>query len=294
MKIWFTSRNIYDREYNISSWENYIKWSRLEQLEELVSLDGSLNDLTFEPDFENEIEEIVLEETKVTQFYKSIQYVEAKSKDLDYYNLLAVVQNPLSNKQSQLERDFEFIGYDLIEINGDISALVNCGGFDETFLPKEQNKFGLISDYSRAKEVEEVLRINNPNEHHADCYLYEIWRHKFKGRNSFNKSFCVELECKIGSALESFIEKEIKGFWCDGIIHRRVPKKYVNDNKEITTKAYLGKDGQSEYEMKLILGSKSLSRFSKGTNMSDCIPDAKEENWIQIVPDRKKLIIKLK
>ena len=29
------------------------------------------------------------------------------------------------------------VGYDLIEKGGNISALTNCGGFDESFLPKD-------------------------------------------------------------------------------------------------------------------------------------------------------------
>lgn len=58
-QIWFTSRNLFDRELNPSAWDKYIEWSRLNQVIELVSLDGILNDLTFEPNFENEHHEVI-------------------------------------------------------------------------------------------------------------------------------------------------------------------------------------------------------------------------------------------
>lgn len=186
-QIWFTIRNLFDKDYHISSWDNYVKWSKLHQLEELVSLDGLLNPLAFELDFDTELDEVIIDENQITAFFKSINYVKEKSSHLDYFNLLAVIKEPLSTKQIQLERDFDFIGYDLIETGGIISALTNCGGFDETFRPEEQNIYGLISDYDRAKEIQIMLPINNQNENHAYCHLFEVWRHKFIGRRKFFK-----------------------------------------------------------------------------------------------------------
>ena len=294
-KIWFTSRNIYDKEYDESSWEKYIKWSRLNQLEELVSLDGILNDLTFEPDFDTETEEIVIEENQVTQFFKSIDYVKKKSNHLDYYNLLAVIREPIRKRQTQLERDFDFIGYDLIETDGDISALTNCGGFDETFNPKEQNEYGLISDYDRAKEIQLELPKNNPNEHHADCYLFEVWRHKFIGRDgSFNKEFCDNLEYHLGATFEKSNNDKLKGFWCDGVLQKRIGKKLVNDHRVIDTVAWIGKNGQSDYQMRIHFGNKSLRRFAKGTPMNDCIPSSDSMDWIKIDTEKRKIEIELK
>ena len=102
---------------------------------------------------------------------------------LKHYNFLAIIKEPKKEK-AELETDFEFVGYDLIEKEGDISALTNCGGFDETFLPTELNEYGLISDFDKAKKIQTELPINNPAEHHANCYLYEVWRHKKIGRKT--------------------------------------------------------------------------------------------------------------
>ena len=293
-EIWFTARSIYDRDYDESSWEKYVEWSRLTQLEELVSLDGILNELVFEPDFETDFEEIVFEGSQVTQFFKSIDYVNRKSNYLDYYNLLAVIWEPTKKRKNQLERDFDFIGYDLIETDGDISALTNCGGFDETFKPKEQNKYGLISDYERAREIQIELPKNNPGEHHADCYLFEVWRHRFIGRNGcFNEEFCRNLEYHLEATFAKSNRKELKGFWCDGVLHKRIGKKQVNDKRTIDTIAWIGKDGQSEYEMRIHFGNKSLRRFAKGTSMIDCIPSMDKMDWINIDIGKRKIEIEL-
>ena len=42
----------------------------------------------------------------------------------------------------------------------DISALTNCGGFDERFLPVDLNEFGLVEDYEKAFEIEKRLLEN--------------------------------------------------------------------------------------------------------------------------------------
>ena len=63
-----------------------------------------------------------------------------------------------------------------------ISALTNCGGFDETFSPSEVNTNGLIDDYERAYDIKEKLLINNPDEHHADTNVIAVWRHRTFGK----------------------------------------------------------------------------------------------------------------
>ncbi|MEL7118200.1 MAG: hypothetical protein AAFO07_02130 [Bacteroidota bacterium] len=42
------------------------------------------------------------------------------------------------------------------------------------------NSFDYVIEKTKdkAKKIQTDLRINNPEEHHADCYLFEVWRHK--------------------------------------------------------------------------------------------------------------------
>lgn len=183
-EIWYTAREIFDAESGVDfSWDKYIKWSKLTHLTELVSLDGILNGLAFEPDLTSaeDWKYFVTKEKMITQFFNSLEYVLEKTKDRAYYNLLAVIREP-DEAKTDLSTNFDFIGYDLTERGGNVSALTNCGGFDESFLPSDLNKFGLIDEWAKAKKIQKDLRINNPKEPHADCYLYEVWRHKTIGR----------------------------------------------------------------------------------------------------------------
>jgi len=70
---------------------------------------------------------------------------------------------------------FAFCGFDLADAF-EISALTNCGGFDETFTYKDLNAFGLLPDVASARKIQTALTANNPNEEHADCLLFAIWR----------------------------------------------------------------------------------------------------------------------
>lgn len=67
------------------------------------------------------------------------------------------------------------------------SALTNCGGFNETFLPNDLNNFGLLDEYQKAYDIKKRLLENNPEEHHADTNVIAIWRHKSIGRRKPNR-----------------------------------------------------------------------------------------------------------
>ena len=185
-EIWYTARKTFDPDDKAEcSWDKYITWSRLTHVTELVSLDGLLNGPVFEPDFDSgeDWKHIITEGRMITQFFNSLDYVLEKTKELKHFNLLAVIKEPGETK-GELTQDFECIGYDLVEVGGNISALTNCGGFDESFLPSELNTYGLLSEWNKAKSIQRNLRINNPEEPHADCYLFEVWRHRTMGRKN--------------------------------------------------------------------------------------------------------------
>lgn len=71
---------------------------------------------------------------------------------------------------------FNFVGYDLIEAQTRISALTNCGGFPDIFRNEELNHFGLIEGFDRALEIKRLLAALHPEETHAQCDMYAIWR----------------------------------------------------------------------------------------------------------------------
>jgi hypothetical protein len=71
---------------------------------------------------------------------------------------------------------FSFLGFDLLDVCGDVSALTNCGGFEDVFGKEEISELGLLRDVVRAYEVQLGLRTAYPNEPHAECHVWAIWR----------------------------------------------------------------------------------------------------------------------
>jgi hypothetical protein len=157
-------------------WTNYIKWSKLFHLKELISLDGMLCPSIIDADFDKDTDYLIWEDYTSDQ-YISLEYLKNKVAEVNptSYRLLSVVKEPPEICEKVQLNNFDFVGYDLIETEGDVSALTNCGGFDETFSPSDLNKYGLIQTHQEAYKIKEALLKNNPNEHHADCYVWAIW-----------------------------------------------------------------------------------------------------------------------
>ncbi len=186
MTFLYTTTAPFDKSYidDPMSWEKYIKWSKLTHLTELVSLDGILNKMLVVSDYDNADywDYIHTVGEHLTGFFTSLEYVLRKTKPNDKFNLLTVVIEP-GEDCSEINVDgYAFMGYDLLDKDFSISALTNCGGFVETFLPIDLNKFGLIDDYTKAYQIKKDLLENNPEEHHADTNVIAVWRHKTIGR----------------------------------------------------------------------------------------------------------------
>ena len=185
MEILYTARGKYNKD-NIDnfSWDKYKDWTKMYQLEELVSLDGLLNELLVEPDYNNDDDWKYIHtfDNYQTGFFTDVEYIFKRLSRLENYNLLAIAIEPEQKCDKINLNDYDFIGYDLLDQDFGISALTNCGGFDETFSPSEVYTKGLIDDYERAYDIKEKLLINNPDEHHADTNVIAVWRHRTFGK----------------------------------------------------------------------------------------------------------------
>lgn len=49
--------------------------------------------------------------------------------------------------------------------------------------------------------------------------------------------------------------------------------KSVNDTKQVKLKAFIGRDGQTEYELTLKFGKKARSRYARNLGIDVCVPD---------------------
>jgi hypothetical protein len=112
-----------------------------------------------------------------------------------------------------------------------------------------------------------------------------------------NQDFCEFLEYEICKAFEFSDNDQIKGFWCDGILLNQPDSsyspKFVNDNRQVKLKAFIGKDGQTEYELTLKFGNKALSRYARNLDIKECVPSPDKLNWIDIDTKRNKIEIQL-
>lgn len=186
MKFWYTVLSTYDKNTDKGgmSWDNYVAWSKLTHLKELVSLDRILNENLVEVEYDkkDDLNNIVSDGQIQTGFFTTPEYVLKKSKQKKHFNLLSVVVKPHQECKNIAVEGFEFAGYDLLDRDYSNSALTNCGAFDEIILPSDLNELGLISCHEKATKINKQLLESNPGEHYADTNIIAVWRHKTIGR----------------------------------------------------------------------------------------------------------------
>ena len=177
VELWYVAVEPFDPSYG-ESWTRYIEWSGLTQLTELVSFDGCLcpaviTELTPEDWRHNVNEDYVL------FFFRDLDYLLQRVGRTRRVNILAAIRNPDSECRTALPDDqFEFKGYDVVDVCADISALTDCGGFPLAFRNEELSSSGLIATFTRAREIQAALRENYPDEHHANCNVWALWKMK--------------------------------------------------------------------------------------------------------------------
>lgn len=90
---------------------------------------------------------------------------------------------------------------------------------------------------------------------------------------------------------------EVKGFWCDGVIltqyDEHYSKKSVNDRRFILFDAYIGKNAENVYSVKLKFGRKAMSRYQRGLSIYEYLPDGNTKDCLVIDTKHKTLEIQL-
>lgn len=156
--------------------EEYKKWSKLHNIREVISLDCALcpriRDLDIEDDYMY---------LRGYGFYSdivsSLDLLLSKVNDKNDIQILAVLREPECDCTDLMkDKRFRFYGYDLLEDFTRISALTNCGGFDKAFSPEDISEHGLIKEFDKAKQIRLLLANEYPDEEHADCIIWGIWR----------------------------------------------------------------------------------------------------------------------
>jgi hypothetical protein len=110
--------------------------------------------------------------------------------------------------------------------------------------------------------------------------------------SSLNSKFCEKLEYAVSAALKQSHVPLISKFWCDCVLvpaPEQLEKKRVNDKRQILTNAWLGNDGQTNFEMIIHLGKYSFRRYASGTDLTDTIPSSDTSDWIELDLTCKKV-----
>jgi hypothetical protein len=158
-------------------WPTFIARSRLTQLREVVSLDMLLCPNFFDELTAEDWKHNVQEDLK-THLFHDPDHVRARVAGTAM-NVLALIEEPsLDDVTAFCDPRFVFCGFDLVDDQGGISAVTNCGGFDKAFLPGELSACGLLEDHARALTVQRLLSSEYPDEPHARCHVWAIWRMK--------------------------------------------------------------------------------------------------------------------
>jgi hypothetical protein len=160
-------------------WARYLDWSGLHQLQEVVSLDTVLCP-TVPGQLKAEDWEHNVQADYQVSYFRSLEYLRKRVAGEPGLNVLAVLQNPSPADLESVELPgFRFLGFDLLDIYGDISALSNCGGFEDVFAGSELSEHGLLPELPRAYEIRRGLSTAYPDESHARCDVWAIWRLEF-------------------------------------------------------------------------------------------------------------------
>ena len=157
------------------AWTDYVEWSGLTQLQEVVSLDQLLCP-TLLPETQDHFWPYVVSQDFLSRYFVDFAFLKEQVTAVKKKNLLGVFRNPERAPEAPAA-DFEFMGYDLIDPETSVSALTNCGGFPDVFDNSELSPVGLLPEFERAREVQKQLRAAYPKEAHANCNLWAIFRY---------------------------------------------------------------------------------------------------------------------
>lgn len=175
MRPWFIATERFTAGAG-EAWEKYVAWSGLRHLDEVVSLDPMLCP-TLLPQIKDDYWPHIVHEDFMLNFFVDLDFLLIQISGIRERNILCVYRNPATPPPPYKGAvRFEFLGYDLVDVQGSASALTNCGGFPDVFANSELSSKGLLTSHSRALQVQTELRAKHAEERHANCHVWAISR----------------------------------------------------------------------------------------------------------------------
>ena len=157
-------------------WTAWVAWSGLAHVRELVSLDTILCPEAPERLVAEDWEHNVHADYQVMHF-RSLAYLQQRVAGTPDLNVLALLQNPTAPEVAEIRPPgFDFAGFELLDVHGDVSALTDCGGFPAVFAGGELNAFGLLSDSRGPTTCAAAPDARTPRSRTPQCDVWALWR----------------------------------------------------------------------------------------------------------------------
>lgn len=154
-------------------WQSYLGSSRLLQVKEFCSLDGTLSESVFLPstdeDWENCInDDFMLDMITNLKYARKIQAMNPESV------IFGFIIDP---KPADIEDAVGLIGFDIIDGDCEISLVTNSDGFPGAFKPQDVSEYGLFDSYEFACGVRDKLRRQYSKDPNAEkCNVWAVYR----------------------------------------------------------------------------------------------------------------------
>lgn len=209
-----------------------------------------------------------------------------------------------------MNRNCSRCGNEIIELNLSDEQVVEIWGLQrqdlKLFIVKKfKDEFGF--SHSEAKFIMDHLNpeigqcqrcdFDGLDGEYVDCPKCKAFNYNVNLESPFNQDFCSQLEYSLD--FEQLDREDLKGYWCDGVDHlpkdiKSLAKSRIEKERTIVTKAWIGRDGQGEYEMTINLGGDFIKAYMSDSNLLASIPGREEKGWIDVDTEQRKVEIKLK
>jgi hypothetical protein len=123
--------------------------------------------------------QFVAQEEFMLDFFTDLDFVLRRAVGHRPSVVVAVARDPSAEDVSGFPHpDFEFAGFDVVDVQFVASALFNSSHFPGVFDVSELSpESGLVMSRERAFEIRDTLRQRHPDRDEARCYVWAIWRY---------------------------------------------------------------------------------------------------------------------
>lgn len=155
----------FKKEDDIEKWHSYMNFSGLTQIEAFCSLDGMLNYSLFTPQSVEDWDNCV-KHNYMIDMITTIEYAKVVAARYPGARIFGLIIDP---QKTEMPKEGQLLGYDILDYDYAISLLTNCGGFPDLFDNSRINRFGLLDNLTETYAIRDKLRVVYADDPHASA-----------------------------------------------------------------------------------------------------------------------------